>query len=120
MILGLDVSFVPTHRRGPADPCSGELGLPGGFGDDHGHRYRLSEGSRFAMDLAGYPYPPVKKHAIAPGFTVSGLEPIVCDLASHGIRPVLADGATIRFAGPAPEATINNPVDNGLQLSQQS
>ena len=55
MILGIDMAFIHTPHRALAAWYADVLGLPQGYGDDGWRSFRVSEGSRFAINYTTFP-----------------------------------------------------------------
>jgi catechol 2,3-dioxygenase-like lactoylglutathione lyase family enzyme len=120
MILGIDVAFIHTPHRALADWYADVLGLPVGYGDDGWQSFEVTEGSRFAIDLTGFPRSAVDKQAIVLSFKVDDIRQEVKTLAARGVRFYPSADEAIFDAGPSLVATFIDPDGNWMQLSQRN
>ena len=119
MILGIDVAFIHTPHRALAAWYADVLGLPQGYGDDGWQSFRVSEGSRFAVDYTTSPRYAVEKQAIILSFKVDDLRQEVETLAGRGVRFYPSAETAIFDVGPSLVATFIDPDGNWMQLSQR-
>jgi hypothetical protein len=118
MITGIDVVFIHTPHPELGDWYAETLGLSKGYGDDHWQEYRLSSGSRFALDFTAYPRSAVEKQAMMISFRVEDIHAAVRALSEKGVRFYPANESTVFDVGPSLVATFQDPDGNWVQLSQ--
>jgi hypothetical protein len=120
MINGIDVTYIHTPNKELSTWYKETLELEPGYWDDHWQELKMPNGSRFGLDVIGYPSSTVQKQSVMISFGVDNLEDTVKKLSAKGVRfyPDNDLSKAIFDVGPKLVATFEDPDGNWVQLSQ--
>src|SRR2546425_2777948 len=120
MIKGIGVTSIHSpHGEKLADWYSKTLGIPIDATFPGWTEFKMSEGSRFAIDHTSSPRSVLEKQPMMISFEVDDIVNVVRELASCGVRFVPSVEQTIFDVGPSLVATFQDPDGNWVQLSQR-
>jgi predicted enzyme related to lactoylglutathione lyase len=120
MIKGISVVYLHSpHGEALADWYSEALGVPVTATHPGWIELGMPSGSRFAIDVTGYPRSVVEKQATIISFEVDDIRAAVDAMATMGVKFYPSREETIFDVGPSLVATFQDPDGNWAQLNQR-
>lgn len=119
LIKGIDVAYLHSAEGSLGQWYLDTFELQKGYWDAHWQELKTEQGSRFAVDVTGYPRSPVEKQAVMLSFLVEDIYHAVHELAGRGVRFYPSAEQAVFDAGLSLVATFEDPDGNWMQLSQR-